>query len=630
MTNKQKRHLRAILIAAAFFIAAVLVPERPAVNGFSLSYILSSALFIVSYFIIGLPVLRTAIYNIRNGEVFDENFLMAIATIGAFLLGEFAEGVEVMLFYQVGELFQSYAVGKSRRSITQLMDIRPDFANVMQNGTLVKVDPGEVQPGTHITVLPGERIPLDGTVVDGTSALDTAALTGEAAPREVAPGTEVLNGCINLNGTLTIEVSRVYAESTVAKILDLVENASSKKAPIENFITKFARYYTPAVVITAAVLAVVPPLVLPGATFQTWVYRALTFLVISCPCALVISVPLGFFGGIGGASGAGILVKGSNYLEALAKVRTAVFDKTGTLTMGSFSVTAINPAAGHSEDELLSLAAHAEGYTTHPIGLSLRSAYTAHFEKGIDLDNVTATLETAGRGVQASVNGQKVFAGNALYMAALGHAPFETPIGTAVHLALEDEYIGYIIIADTLKPDAQGAIKTLKQAGIKTVMLTGDSEAAGRAVAASLGIQTAYTQLLPADKVEKVEALIAAKPAGSTLCFIGDGINDAPVLARADIGIAMGGVGSDAAIEAADIVIMTDEPSKIYTAIRIGKKTMGIVYQNIVFALGIKFLVLGLGALGFASMQAAVFADVGVSVLAILNSIRALNVKNLL
>lgn len=564
-----------------------------------------------------------AVTNILHGQVFDENFLMTIATIGALILGEHSEGVAVMLFYQVGEWFQSYAVSKSRRSITSLMDIRPDYANIEQDGKLVQVDPDEVQIGSTIIVKPGERIPLDGTIIKGSSALDTSALTGESMPREVEPGMEVISGCINQTGILTIRTTKEFGESTVAKILDLVENASDKKGRIENFITRFARYYTPAVVFAALALAILPPII-TGQAFSIWIYRALTFLVISCPCALVISIPLSFFGGIGGASKIGVLVKGSNYLEALAHAEMVVFDKTGTLTKGSFAVSEI-----HSNDmkdhQLLELAAYAEDYSNHPISLSIKNAYG----KKIDNTRITDVQEIAGHGVQALIDGKTVLAGNAKLMIR-EHIKYTAcpSVGTVVYVACNGKYAGCIVIEDEIKADAPAAIRSLKSAGIRrTVMLTGDADAVGKKVANRLGLDQAYTELLPADKVDRVEDLLKQKSEKGTLVFVGDGINDAPVLARADIGIAMGGLGSDAAIEAADVVLMTDEPSKIATVMRIARKTIRIANQNIVFALGIKFLVLILGAFGYANMWAAVFADVGVSVIAILNAIRAMRVK---
>ena len=548
---------------------------------------------------------------------------MTIATVGALILGEHSEGVAVMLFYQVGEWFQSYAVSKSRRSITSLMDIRPDYANIEKDGKLIQVDPEDVKIGDTIIVKPGERVPLDGKIIKGSSTLDTSALTGESMPREVEAGMEVISGCINQTGILTIQTTKEFGESTVAKILDLVENASDKKGRMENFITRFARYYTPVVVFAALALAVLPPLV-TGQAFSIWIYRALTFLVISCPCALVISIPLSFFGGIGGASKIGVLVKGSNYLEALAYTETVVFDKTGTLTKGSFAVTEIQ-ANGMTDEELLELAAYAEDYSNHPISLSIQKAYG----KKIDNSRITDVQEIAGHGVQAVIDGMTVLAGNAKLMER-EHIPYtaSNAIGTVVYVAFDGRYAGCIVIADEIKADAPAAIKTLKAAGIRqTVMLTGDADAVGQDVARRLGLDRAYTELLPADKVDRVEELLKQKSERGMLAFVGDGINDAPVLARADVGIAMGALGSDAAIEAADVVLMTDEPSKIAAIMQIARKTIRISNENIVFALGVKFLVLILGAVGRANMWAAVFADVGVSVIAILNAIRAMRVK---
>lgn len=555
--------------------------------------------------------------------MFDENFLMTIATIGALILGEHSEGVAVMLFYQVGEWFQSYAVSKSRKSIASLMDIRPDYANIERDGKLVQVDPDEVQIGETIVVKPGERIPLDGTILKGFSTLDTSALTGESMPREVEPGMEVISGCINQTGILNIQTTKEFGESTVAKILDLVENASDKKGRIENFITRFARYYTPVVVFAALALAILPPLITLQ-PFSTWIYRALTFLVISCPCALVISIPLSFFGGIGGASKIGVLVKGSNYLEALANTEVVVFDKTGTLTKGSFAVSEIHPV-GMKEAQLLELAAYAEDYSNHPISLSIKNAYG----QKIDNSRVSDVQEIAGHGVQAVIDGKTILAGNTKLMekAHIKYTP-SSAVGTVVYLACDGKYAGCIIIEDEIKADAPAAIKLLKSAGIrKTVMLTGDADAVGKKVAGQLHLDQVYTELLPADKVDRVESLLKQKSEKAMLAFVGDGINDAPVLARADVGIAMGGLGSDAAIEAADVVLMTDEPSKIAAVMKIARKTIRIANQNIVFALGVKFLVLILGALGYANMWAAVFADVGVSIIAILNAIRAMRVK---
>ena len=580
------------------------------------------ATFLLALAIIGGDILFKAIRNIFKGQVFDENFLMSLATIGAFFIGDYSEGVAVMLFYQVGEIFQDYAVDKSRKSIASLMDIRPDFANVRRGDNLERVNPDEVAVGDIIVIKPGEKIPLDAVVLEGSSALDTKALTGESLPREVTVGDRLLSGCININGVLTARVEKEFGESTVSKILELVENASEKKSVSENFITKFARYYTPAVVIFALFLAVLPPLFVPGAVFSDWLKRALVFLVISCPCALVISIPLSFFGGIGGASKRGILVKGGNYLEALAMAEVVVFDKTGTLTKGQFKVRKIVPI-GISEDELLKLAAYAESYSNHPISQSIREAYKAE----IDNLKLGKVEEIPGHGVVAMVGGAEVAAGNAKLMRQLGVEIGEASgeQGTVVYVALDKVYKGYVLIADEVKDDAEKALRELKAAKIsKTVMLTGDSKQIGEAVAKNLGLDEVYTELLPNDKVEKVEKLLGEKSTKGKLIFVGDGINDAPVLARADIGIAMGGLGADAAIEAADVVIMTDEPSKIAEAIRISKKTLRIVTQNIILALGVKGIVLLLGALGYATMWAAVFADVGVAMIAILNSIRML------
>lgn len=588
--------------------------------------LLSLAAFLAAYVIIGGNVLRHAARNILHGKVFDENFLMSLATIGAFIVGDFAEAVAVMLFYQVGELFQDYAVDQSRESIASLMNIRPDYANVQRGEALEKVYPDEVKAGEIIVVKPGERVPLDAVVLGGSSSVDTSALTGESIPRDVDEGDTLLSGCINISGLLTARVTKEYGESTVSKILDLVENAGTKKSKSENFITKFAGYYTPIVVVIAALLAVVPPLVVPGELFREWIYRGLIFLVISCPCALVISIPLSFFGGIGGASRRGILVKGGNYLEALSETEIVVFDKTGTLTEGSFRVQKVE-ARGISAERLLEIAAYAESYSSHPISLSLQKAYG----KAIDAARIANVEETSGHGVTASVDGAKIAAGNAKLMRRLDIA-FEEPdvAGTVVHVAQDGAYIGYILIADEVKGDAAQSIRELKEAGIRrTVMLTGDCKRIGEQVARELGIDEVYAELLPADKVAKVEELFFKKSSRGKLAFVGDGINDAPVLARADIGIAMGGLGSDAAIEAADIVIMTDEPSKIATAIRVSKKTLRIVKQNITFALLVKGAVLLLGAAGIASMWAAIFADVGVAILAILNAIRMLNVKSI-
>ena len=612
------KRLWRIIIGAAVLATAVLLSLN--------NEWLQIALFIISYIIVGGDVVKRAVKNILKGQVFDENFLMSIATIGAFFIGEYPEGVAVMLFYQVGELFQSYAVGKSRKSIASLMDIRPDYANVKKGDELVKVDPDEVQIGDIIVIKAGEKIPLDGKVIEGSSMIDTSALTGESVPREVEVGSDIPSGCININGVITAEVTKEFGESTVSKILDLVENASSKKSNSEQFITKFARYYTPVVVIIAVFLAIIPPLVIDGATFSDWIYRALAFLVVSCPCALVISIPLSFFGGIGGASKKGVLVKGSNYLEALAETEIVVFDKTGTLTKGVFNVQEIHPE-GVSKEELLELTAHAESYSNHPISLSLKRAYS----KEIDNGRISDVEEISGHGVIATVDGKKVMAGNIKLMKMMDIPYFKGElIGTIVHVAVNNKYIGYIVIADEVKEDSAQAIKELKAANIKqTVMLTGDNKSIGSKVAKELGLDKVYAELLPADKVEKLEELFSQKSKKGKLAFVGDGINDAPVLARADIGIAMGGLGSDAAIEAADVVIMTDEPSKIATTMKISKKTLKIAHQNIVFAIGIKIIVLILSAFGITTMWAAIFADVGVTIIAVLNAFRALNVKNL-
>ncbi|WP_195277301.1 heavy metal translocating P-type ATPase [Anaerotruncus rubiinfantis] len=611
MNKKQKLTLYRILGAAVLFAAALLLPAQGS---------LRLVAFLGPYAVIGYDVLWRAGRNIFRGQVFDENFLMALATVGAFCTGEYPEGVAVMLFYQVGELFQSYAVGRSRQSIASLMDIRPDYANIERGGQLLQVDPDEVAVGDVIVVKAGEKIPLDGVVLEGASAIDTAALTGESLPRNVESGDDVISGCVNLSGLIHVRVTKAFGESTVAKILDLVENAGNKKARAENFITRFARWYTPAVVTAALLLAVIPPLTM-GLPWSDWVHRALIFLVISCPCALVISVPLSFFGGIGGASKTGILVKGGNYLEVLADTEIVVFDKTGTLTKGVFNVTAIHPDE-FSEAKLLELAAYAECFSDHPISRSLREAYGME----IDQSRVTGVEELSGRGVRATVGGQMVCAGNDKLMDEIGVAWHPChKVGTTVHVAVDGAYAGHIVISDELKPDAKAAIAALKAQGVrKTVMLTGDAKAVGESVAKELGLDEVHAQLLPADKVGRVEALLCEKSPKGKLAFVGDGINDAPVLSRADIGIAMGALGSDAAIEAADIVLMDDKPSKIASAMRISKKTLRIVRQNIVFALGVKALVLILGACGLANMWEAVFADVGVSVIAILNASRAL------
>ncbi|MCI8756170.1 MAG: cadmium-translocating P-type ATPase [Oscillospiraceae bacterium] len=613
MTRKQKKVLLRILISAALLAGALAFP-----SGF-----LKNLLFFASYALIGWDVLWRAIRNISHGQVFDENFLMALATIGAFFTGEYPEGVAVMLFYQVGELFQSYAVGRSRQSISNLMDIRPDYANIERDGGLEQVDPEEIAIGDIIVIKPGEKIPLDGTVLEGSSAVNTSALTGESLPRSVKPGDDIISGCINETGVLRVRVTKPFEESTVAKILDLVENAGSKKAKAENFITRFARYYTPAVVLCAALLAVVPPLFLHE-LWAVWIHRALIFLVVSCPCALVISVPLSFFGGIGGASKCGILIKGGNYLEALARTEIVVFDKTGTLTQGVFHVTAIHPE-NLPEEKLLEFAAFAENYSSHPISRSLKEAY----QKEVDPARIDQVQELSGRGVQAKIDGIPVYAGNGKLMDEIGvkwHSCHHT--GTIVHVAVGGAYAGHIVISDELKPDAVQAITALKQQGVqKTVMLTGDAKEVGEAVAKQLGIDDFHAELLPGDKVEQVEKLLQKTSGQGKLAFVGDGINDAPVLSRSDLGIAMGALGSDAAIEAADIVLMDDKPSKIALAMEISKKTLRIVHQNIVFALGVKGLVLILGAIGSANMWEAVFADVGVSVIAILNASRALMIK---
>lgn len=627
MTKKLKKRLYRILAGAAVLAVAVAVQEL----GENLPWFLTLAVFLASYLIIGGDVVKKAVTNIGRGQIFDENFLMSVATVGAFFVGDYPEAVSVMLFYQVGELFQSYAVNRSRKNITELMNIRPDYANVLRDGEEIEVDPDEVGVGEHILVKPGERIPLDGVVRKGNSSLDTMALTGESVPREVLCGEEVISGCINLTGVLEVEVTKPFGESTVSKILDLVENASSKKAEAENFITRFARYYTPIVVCAAAALAVIPPIFLGN--WSDWIYRGLTFLVVSCPCAVVISVPLSFFGGLGGASKVGVLVKGSNYLEALARTELVVMDKTGTLTKGSFVVQKIEPATDGngkqvlSQQELLELAALAESYSSHPISLSIRRAYG----KEPDKERLKDVKELAGLGVHAVIDGRDIYAGNEKLMRRekISFTKAE-PIGTIIHVAEEGRYLGYLLIADELKEDAAACVAGLEKQGVKRiVMLTGDRKEAAEHVARLAGIKEVHSGLLPADKVEEVEKLMASKSPKGKLVFVGDGINDAPVLARADIGIAMGGLGSDAAIEAADVVIMTDEPSKIALAMRISRKTLGIVKQNIAFALGVKILVLILAAFGIANMWLAVFADVGVAVLAILNAMRALYVKDM-
>ncbi len=616
LTQNQKRLIK-ILAGSAVYTFGLLDKTQ--------SHTATLLIYLAAYAIIGGDILLHAVKDILRGRVFDENFLMSIATIGAFAVGEYEEGVAVMLFYQIGELFQSYAVDQSRRSIAGLMNIRPDCANVRRGDVLEKVDPDEVNVGDIIVIKPGEKIPLDAQVLEGTSMVDTSALTGESVPREVLPGSDLLSGCININGLLSARVTKEFGESTVSKILELVENAGSKKSKSENFITKFARWYTPAVVGAAVLLAVIPPLVVRGASFDQWLYRALAFLVVSCPCALVISVPLTFFGGIGGASRRGILVKGGNYLEALAQAEIVVFDKTGTLTQGVFKVQEVVPE-GISEEELLEMAAYAESYSNHPISLSLKQAFYAP----IDCARISDAEEIPGHGVVARIDGRVVAAGNAMLMEKrrIPYRAADGAIGTVVHVAIDGVYRGYIVIADEIKDDARTAIRALKDAGIKrVVMLTGDAKPIAERVASQLELDAAYAELLPADKVQKTEELLALKSPRGKLAFVGDGINDAPVLARADIGIAMGGLGSDAAIEAADVVIMTDEPSKLAVAMRISRKTLRIVKQNIALALTVKAAVLILVALGFSSMWAAVFADVGVAVLAILNAIRMLNVK---
>ena len=607
-----------IMVALILYLFAMLINFE--------NELINKGIFIVSYIIVGFEILKKAIRNIFRGKVFDENFLMAVATLGAFGIGEFPEAVAVMLFYQIGELFQSYAVDKSRKSIASLMDIRPDFANVYRNDKIEKVNPDNVKIGEIIIVKPGEKIPLDGIILEEKTTLDTKALTGEALPKGASEGDEVLSGCININGVIKIEVKKEYGESTVSKILDLVENASSKKSKSENFITKFAKYYTPIVVIIALILALVPPLVIRGAEFSDWLYRALSFLVVSCPCALVISIPLSFFGGIGGASKMGVLVKGSNYLEALSNIEIAVFDKTGTLTEGVFEVQKVNPV-GVSRQELLKVAAYAENYSNHPISKSIKQAYNEE----IDEKQIINYEELSGRGIVAKIREQNVLVGNEKLMQEK-QINFEkcNEIGTIIYVAIEEKYAGYILISDKIKEDAKLTIESLKKNNIKqTVMLTGDKKEVGESVAKELGIDKVYAELLPADKVQRVEELLKTKSQKGKLAFIGDGINDAPVLTLADIGIAMGGLGADSAIEAADIVIMTDEPSKIIKSIKLSKKTMRIVKENIVFAISVKILVLILAAFGLSTMWEAVFADVGVSIIAILNALRALRIKNI-
>jgi len=613
-----KKEIIRLVVGGAIFAVGII---------FNFQNWLELTIFIISYIIVGGDVVLRAIKGIARGQVFSEHFLMSIATIGAFFVGEYPEGVAVMLFYLVGELFQDMAVGHSRKSISALMDIRPDYANLKVGDEIRKVSPEEVNIGDIIIVKPGEKVPLDGKVIEGNSMVDTAALTGESVPRELEPGNGALSGFINVNGVLTIEVTKDFADSTVSKILDLVQNASSRKAPTEKFITKFARYYTPIVVFGALALAIIPPLVIPGATFNTWIYRALVFLVVSCPCALVISIPLGFFGGIGGASKRGILVKGSNYLEALNNVEMVVFDKTGTLTKGIFEVVDVNPQVDFTKEELIEYAAFAESHSSHPIALSILKVYN----KDVDFTKIEGYDEIAGHGILAKVGGKEILAGNSKLMNKenIIYQDVET-LGTVVHVAVDKKYAGNIVISDAVKEDSADAIKGLKAVGVGTiVMLTGDRKAVGEKIGAQLGIDEVYSELLPADKVEKIESLEAKKSPKGKIVFVGDGINDAPVLARADIGMAMGGLGSDAAIEAADIVIMTDEPSKIVTAIKVAKRTRNIVMQNIVFALGVKAIFLALGAAGVATMWEAVFADMGVAIIAILNAMRVMNTKTL-
>lgn len=630
MTKKQKKVLIRIIIAAVLIAALKLLFHFVTVNKY-----IELVAFLVPYFVIGYDILKKAIHGIFNGEVFDENFLMAIATVGAIALGEYVEGTAVMLFYQIGELFQSYAVGKSRKNITSLMDIRPDYANIEEDGKIEQVDPDDVEIGTIIIVKPGEKIPIDGVIVEGSSTLNTSALTGESVPRGAKEGDEVISGCVNLTGLLKIKTNKEFGDSTVSKILDLVENSSMKKSRSENFITRFAKIYTPAVCIGALVLAVLPPLVnlIMGnpAEWSKWLIRALTTLVISCPCALVISIPLSFFGGIGGASSRGILIKGSNYLEILSKTKYIVCDKTGTLTKGVFEVTDVKTANSYKKDELLKLAAYAESYSTHPISKSIRNAYGNDIDTGI----VSDIEEISGHGISADVEGRKVLAGNIKLMKQFNidvsstAAEVDSAIGTLVYVAVDGTYAGCIIISDVVKPTSAQAVRSLKKAGVsKVVMLTGDSKKVADAVGGELGIDVVKSELLPADKVEEVEKILGSKDKNEVLAFVGDGINDAPVLSRADIGIAMGALGSDAAIEAADIVLMDDDPAKIATAMNISRKTLRIVHQNIVFALAVKFVCLFLGAIGIANMWIAIFADVGVMVLAVLNATRCLVYKD--
>lgn len=622
MNKKQKKMLTRIIIAFALIVVLSLLP----IDGY-----LEFALYMIPYLVIGYDILKKAFKGIRNKQVFDENFLMAVATIGAILLRDYKEGTAVMLFYQIGELFQSYAVGRSRRNISELMDIRPDYANIEKDGKLEKVDPDEVEIGSVIVVQPGEKVPIDGVIVEGSTTLNTSALTGESLPRNAKPGDEIISGCINMIGVLKIRTTKEFGESTVSKILELVENSSSRKSKSENFISKFARYYTPAVCYGALALAILPPLVSMGILHTApqwgqWIYRALTFLVISCPCALVISIPLSFFAGIGGASNAGVLVKGSNYLETLAQTKYVVFDKTGTLTKGVFEVAGVHHNTMEQE-KILEYAALAESFSTHPISRSLKNAYG----KEIDQNRVTEVEEISGNGVTAKVDGISVAVGNTKLMKRIGVEAVEChEVGTVIHVAIDGAYAGHILISDVPKPTSKDAIVDLKQNGIKeTVMLTGDIDRVAQQVAKELGVDRVYSELLPADKVSRVEELLAGKNEKEKLAFVGDGINDAPVLSRADIGIAMGALGSDAAIEAADVVLMDDDPMKIVKAIRIAKKCMRIVYENIYFAIGIKVICLILGALGIANMWVAIFADVGVMVLAVLNAIRTLFVKKL-
>ena len=625
MTKKQKKMLIRIIVSAVLIVALKVVGSFVEINRY-----LEFALYMIPYFVIGYDILRKAFLGIKNKQVFDENFLMAVATVGAIALGDYTEGVAVMLFYQIGELFQSYAVGKSRRNISELMDIRPDYANIEVDGELRQVDPDEVEIGTVIVVTPGEKVPIDGVVTEGESSLNTSALTGESVPREVKAGDEIISGCINLSGVIRVKTTKEFGESTVSKILDLVENATSKKSHSENFISKFAHYYTPAVCYSALALAIIPPIInlIIGnqAGFGTWIYRALTFLVISCPCAVVISVPLSFFAGIGGASKAGVLVKGSNYLETLSKTKYVLFDKTGTMTKGVFEVVGVHDNT-IDKNHLIELAAYAESYSMHPISKSLQAAYG----KEIDKSRISDVKEISGHGVIAKVDGKEVAAGNGKLMDMLGIKYTECEqVGTKVHIALDGKYAGHILISDVIKPNSKQAIAELKSAGVKkTVMLTGDASDVAKQVADELGIDEVYSELLPDDKVSKVEEYLSKKGEKEKLAFVGDGINDAPVLSRADIGIAMGAMGSDAAIEAADIVLMDDDPLKIAKAIKISKKCLRIVYENIIFALGVKLVCLILGALGIANMWVAIFADVGVMVIAVLNAIRALMVKKL-